>query len=64
MKNLKKLSRKDLVFVSGGVVIPNDNCCGSWCLGSWMPCHMHHIACPPDADTSAPSWYDGTCPRI
>ncbi|WP_123909037.1 MULTISPECIES: hypothetical protein [unclassified Chryseobacterium] len=64
MKNLKKLSRKDLVFVSGGVVIPDDNCCGSWCLGSWMPCRMHHIACPPDADTSPPSWYDGTCPRI
>ncbi|WP_435653765.1 bacteriocin-like protein [Chryseobacterium indologenes] len=29
MKNLKKLSRKDLVFVSGGVIIPDDNCCGS-----------------------------------
>ncbi|MBB6333422.1 hypothetical protein HNP24_004448 [Chryseobacterium sediminis] len=54
MKNLKKLSGKVLALVSRGVVIPGNNCCGSWCLGSWMPCHLHHIACSLDADTSAP----------
>ncbi|NIF07549.1 hypothetical protein F3J23_19175 [Chryseobacterium sp. Tr-659] len=64
MKNLKKLSRKDLAFVSGGEVLPGKNCCGSWCLGSWVSCRMHHFECPPGADTSPPEWYDGTCPFI
>ncbi|WP_123966774.1 hypothetical protein [Chryseobacterium phosphatilyticum] len=64
MKNLKKLSRKDLLSFNGGVIYPDRQCCGSWCNGSWMSCDIQHIACPPDSDTSAPSWYDGNCPFI
>ncbi|WP_312304589.1 bacteriocin-like protein [Chryseobacterium sp.] len=29
MKNLKKLTRKDLAIVSGGVIYPDQGCCGS-----------------------------------
>lgn len=62
MKNLKKLSRKDLTSISGGAIIPTDNCCGSWCNGLWMSCRIEHMACPPDSDTNPPAWWDGSCP--
>ncbi|PIF43130.1 hypothetical protein CLU96_0033 [Chryseobacterium sp. 52] len=62
MKNLKKLSRQQLISIDGGAILPDTNCCGSWCNGSWTPCRIKHFACPPDSDTNPPSWYDGNCP--
>ncbi|WP_409991391.1 bacteriocin-like protein [Chryseobacterium sp. Leaf405] len=62
MKNLKKLSRADLKSLQGGAVINPIDCCGSWCNGVYMPCRVHHFACPPDSDTAPPSDWDGNCP--
>lgn len=62
MKILKTLSRKDLAFANGGVIIADNNCCESWHFGIWTSCHMEHIACPADGDTTPLSWYTGNCP--
>ncbi|WP_407477715.1 hypothetical protein [Elizabethkingia anophelis] len=44
---MKKLERKTLRNVKGGVVLPGGpEACGDWCFGIWRPCEAEHLACP------------------